>query len=631
MQYRPANLLGGFYNDSSKPWSAQDTLNWIPEVAQAPGTRTEAKLRTAPGLKPSVEIGASPIRGAHNCEGKFFVVSGNTLYQISNAGIRIPIGNVPGTGLVAMSHNQRSGGNELTVVNGSAGYVYNTRTELYQRITDPAFPGSIAVDYLDQYMLHVEPFGRYWFHSELADATQFSSLDRYESEASPDKIVTLKTNNLEVVVFNETTTEFFDNTGAATNTFQNKRAVIDVGCAGRFAVAKIDRSLIWLANDGVFYYLEGYNGRPISTPPIEQAISGFNWSACIATVYEAEGHKIAYFTFPGGLTFGYDVVTQLWHRRGSFGMDRWRINTLTSWGKKWIAGDFQRGRLYELDWNYPLEGDQPLVRQRTSGVTHANQNRISIPYVEVIAGVGQQPVTPVAFGPQPPIPTITGTAPVGLVGADYPDYSYTVGSGTPPLVVTLKEGALPAGFAISSAGVLSGGVVTNEMVGAYPITLRVKDKNQLFADRKDIILLGAYRYWRVFFDERSDGSGNETAIAEIGFMSVVGGPTISTGTSYFSETPPAAGYPLSNAFDKNLSTVYVSAFNTKTDIAYDFGNPVGIKQIYLTSYPASYGNPVVQSPKTFILQHSQNGTDWTNAKTWTTGQWDNSETRRFDV
>lgn len=486
MRYQPANLLGGFYKDSSKPWSAQDTLNWIPEVAQAPGTRTEAKLRTAPGLKPFVEIGGNPIRGSHNCEGKLFVVSGNRLYQISNAGIAIPIGTVPGTGMVSMSHNQITGGNELVVVNGSAGYVYNTRTMIFQRISDPAFPGSIATDYLDQYILHVEPFGRYWFHSELADALNYNSLDRYESEASPDKIVTLKTNNLEVVVFNETTTEFFDNTGSATNTFQNKRAVIDVGAAGRFAVAKIDRSLIWLANDGVFYYLEGYNGRPISTPPIEQAISGFDWSRCIAKVYESEGHKIAYFTFPGGLTFGYDVVTQLWHRRGSFGMDRWRINSLTNWNRKYIAGDFQNGRLYELDWKYPLEADQPLVRERTSGVTSENQNRIFVPYAEVIVDTGQERVTPVPFPAQPIGPTITGDAPDGYIGQLY-SYQYTITEGDAP-VVAVTANKLPKGLTISSSGLLSG---TLEEIGATDFTVRARDSNGLWDEASDLIKVGA--------------------------------------------------------------------------------------------------------------------------------------------
>lgn len=489
MQYRPANLLGGFYKDDSRPFSVQDTLNWIPEVASAPGTRTEAKLRTAPGLKPYVDIGQGPIRGSHNCEGKEFHVAGNKLYQISNSGVAIPIGTIPGTGRVDMSHNQITSGNELIVVNGSSGYTYNTRTQTFARINDPGYPGAISVDYLDQYLIQVEPFGRFWFHSDLANAREYNTLDRYESEASPDKIVTAKANNLEVVVFNETTIEFFDNTGAAQGTFQNKRAVIDRGCSGRWTVAKIDNSLMWLGDDGVVYRLEGYGARPVSTVPIEQAISGFNWANAVAQVYESEGHKIYYLTFPGGLTFGYDVVTQLWHRRASFGMDRWRTSTLTYVNRKWVAGDFQNGRLYTVDWAYPLESDQPLVRERTSGVQHNNQNLLTVPYLELVMGVGQKEIVPTTFPIQPPSPTISGTPPEGYQNRVYPSFTFTIGGGTGDLTVSLKGGTLPEGMTLSTAGVLSG---KPKGAGSFPITVRVTDENGLWDEITVSLVISNY-------------------------------------------------------------------------------------------------------------------------------------------
>ena len=47
---REIDLIGGFYRD--EPWSAQDTVNWLPVQAQAEGTRSPIKLRGAPGLKP---------------------------------------------------------------------------------------------------------------------------------------------------------------------------------------------------------------------------------------------------------------------------------------------------------------------------------------------------------------------------------------------------------------------------------------------------------------------------------------------------------------------------------------------------------------------------------------------------
>jgi hypothetical protein len=67
MTRREINLIGGFYKDSSLPWSAQDTVNWLPVPAQEGGTRSPMKLRGAPGLRgvvpPIVESSPLAISG----------------------------------------------------------------------------------------------------------------------------------------------------------------------------------------------------------------------------------------------------------------------------------------------------------------------------------------------------------------------------------------------------------------------------------------------------------------------------------------------------------------------------------------------------------------------------------------
>jgi hypothetical protein len=76
----------------------------------------------------------------------------------------------------------------------------------------------------------------------------------------------------EVVAFSQTTTEFFANTGSATGTFQNKRAVIDVGCAGRFTVQSIDNTLRGLMKSGEMALLyDKWFMRPI--PPANTAVN----------------------------------------------------------------------------------------------------------------------------------------------------------------------------------------------------------------------------------------------------------------------------------------------------------------------------------------------------------------------
>lgn len=472
MRAQPVDLIGGFYKDDSLPWSAQDTVNWLPVQAEVSGTRSVSKLSTPPGLKPWLVVGEGPIRGMHDLEGARFVVSGQTLCRINPNKSVDPLGTIPGVGRVQMTHNQFKTGFQLLIENGQGGggYVYDTTANTFAKITDEGYPGSISSDYLDSYILGVEPQGRFWFHSNLADATDYNTLDRYEAEASPDRIVGLAANASEVVVFGQRTVEFFLNTGNATNTFQNRGSAITRGCASRHSIQKLDNTLFWLGNDGVVYRLEGYLARPISTRPLEKAISDYNWPEAIAYVWEDRGHKVYYLTFPDGLTFGYDVITGLWHRRESYGMNRWRLSYIIPWGRDWFGGDFQSGRIWQLDWDYILEGDQPLVRRRVSPVAADNQSAVINPQAELVFDVGRGPETEALAFPESL--SLSGSPPWALIGLSYPNFSFTTTGGAGPYTYSIVRGQLPDGLALSSGGAITG---TPTEADTETFTVRVFD------------------------------------------------------------------------------------------------------------------------------------------------------------
>lgn len=394
MRLDPVNLLGGFNRDDSYAWSVQDVCNWLPTVADQTGTRTQFKLRTPPGLKPMQSVGVGPIRGIHNCEGRLFVVSGQMLYEIRANGDAVSRGTVPGVSRVRMAHNQIKNGNQLAIANGQSGYIYNTATLAFTRITDEGFPGAIDVAFIDGYLFWIEPFGRFWLHSDLADGLSYNTLDRGEAEAQPDRIVGTAVSQGEVVVFGERTVDFFYNTGGATGTFQSKGNTCDVGCASLHTIQNLDNSVMWLGNDGVIYRLDGYRAVPISTRAVEKTIAAYDWKNAFAFTWEDQGHKVYYITFPDGETFGYDVVVGMWHRRESLGFKRWRLNGCVSWGRKWVATDFQNGQLWTLDWDYYLEGDKEFVSELTTGILHDNGNPISINELELKFHTGGVPTVP---------------------------------------------------------------------------------------------------------------------------------------------------------------------------------------------------------------------------------------------
>lgn len=505
---QPVDLVGGFYADDTLPWSCQDTVNYLPVQTEAAGTRTMTKLVDAPGLRPWLWIGhtqsgtvSGPVRGLHDVEGQLFAVCGRTLYQISNKKVAIPIGTIPGVGRVSMAHNQRSTGNELIIVNGSGGYVWNTATQDFKVVTDEGYPGASVVDFIDGYLMQVEPFGRFLFHSNLADALDYSTLDRFEAETSPDRTLGMIVNHQEVWAFGERSIDVFGNAGTAQGTFQNKGVSISRGCAAKWSPAVIDNGVAWLGDDLKVYHTAGYSPTRISTRAIEVALSECSRTDlrnAFSFVWEDLSHAVYYLTVPNGPTFGYDFSTGLWHRRSSWHPEhdlsrRWRVNDLVKHNGEWISADYQTGKLYVLDWDYMLEGCEPLVRERVSPVAHNDGRGFVIDSSEVFFDTGGAETECVEWPVQPVGPTISGDAPDGAIGIAYAGFAYTLTPGDAPIAgVSLISGSLPPGLSIDTGGVIDSG--TPSAMDSYTFTLRVTDTSGLSSDHDDTIRVTAVSF-----------------------------------------------------------------------------------------------------------------------------------------
>ena len=389
MRLQSIPLIGGAYSDDTKPFSAQACINYLPVMAEKQGTRSPAMLRGCPGLTEVADTGQASIRGLKEVEGRLFVVSGPRLYELKPNNTLVELGGIPGTGRVSMAHNQITGGHELVIAQPASAYVYNTVDETLSPVADDGFVGFGVVDFCDGYIVGSEPFGRFWAHSDLADAKSYNTIDRYEAEAAPDRITGLITTHREVFVLGARTGQFFYNTGGATGTFENRNgSEMEVGSLSPHSLCRIDNSVIWLGNDGIVYRLNGYQPVRISTHCIEQAISRCRLQSAWAFAYEDRGHKVYYLTLPDGETWGYDVATGEWHQRRSAGLKRWRLAHLSRLGSRWIGGDAQSGKLFEVDWSVQDEAGDPLIRERVSGVLHADQNTLRINVLELVMNPG---------------------------------------------------------------------------------------------------------------------------------------------------------------------------------------------------------------------------------------------------
>lgn len=434
---------------------------------------------------------SGPVRGIRNVEGKLLVVSGNQLYQISNTGVAIPRGTIPGVGRVAMAHNQHGLANQVAIDNGSARYVYNTQTLALQKVTDPSFPGSIMPFFVDGYLGFVEPQGRYWGHSDLGDGLDYNTFDQYEAEGQPDRIVSAIVSHREVLVFGRNTIEPYVNQPVREDgraPFQRaSNTVIECGCAAKFTPKLLDNTVFWLDDKRIVRRLDAYTPIRISHRGIETALSECTQaqiSEAYALTWEDDGHKVYYLTVPGKFTFGYDVLSGEWSERSAFGLPHWPVCDVAYWQDRWIAGSTLDGKLYELDWFYSMDADQPLIRERETGVLTFDRKPFSINEIELLFNVGSKVTVPVPFPYQPRGPDIEGEAPDGLTGEAY-SFAYTLTPGGAPIVRTVLLGVtLPAGWGWNEAtATISNAAPSSDVV--ITLSMRAYDANGLYADHED--------------------------------------------------------------------------------------------------------------------------------------------------
>jgi hypothetical protein len=114
----------------------------------------------------------------------------------------------------------------------------------------------------------------------------------------------------------------------------------------------------------------------VSTHAIDEAIARYTTvSDAVGFGYEQEGHAFYVLTFPTeSVTWVYDAATQMWHERGEwkeievgrYDFGRWRANALCYFNDGIYCGDFENGKVYQLDLDTYTDNGSAIVRMRRS-------------------------------------------------------------------------------------------------------------------------------------------------------------------------------------------------------------------------------------------------------------------------
>lgn len=253
-----------------------------------------------------------------------FIVTDDKLYSVNALGDRTERGTlITRRGTVGM----KIGLNQLVIVDGLYGYVFDLNSGVFSQIVSPGWLGSNTVDYLGGYFSFIQPGTQTFYISALEDALTIDPLDFATANNSPDKLVGQVSTNNVIVYMGEVSGEIWQLDPQATDFAleRNNGSSLEVGLLAAFTVKELDNTVYWLGRDdrgsGIIYKMESFRPVRVSTNSQEQIIqkaiqAGNNMSTAIAYVYQQGGHSFYCLQVPGvETTLCFDAATQKWHER----------------------------------------------------------------------------------------------------------------------------------------------------------------------------------------------------------------------------------------------------------------------------------------------------------------------------
>lgn len=368
-------FVGGSYQTDAMTWDRQRCVNLTPMQSEVGTSKSVTALRSIAGYELAYALGGGSIRGAKTVgNGRAFVVSGSDFYEVLADGTSVDRGNLlTATSRVSIAEN----GDQVMIVDGTYGYIFNMTTDTLSQIVDADFPACTVVAYQDGYFIVQENDTNNFYISAINDGMTWGALDFSQAVSNSDPLVSLISDTGNLWLFGTQSTEVFTNTGNASFPFERiSGAIIQTGCAAPHTVQAFDNTIAWLGVDaqgrGVVWKANGYSAQRISTQAIEGIIAtALDFSESYAYTYHEQGHVYYVLQVKGiDTTLVYDGATGIWHERafndGSSDYEQHRGSCHFFFDQNNYIGDRINGKVYRQSLSlYSFDG-AAIQRERIS-------------------------------------------------------------------------------------------------------------------------------------------------------------------------------------------------------------------------------------------------------------------------
>ena len=379
-------FVGPSYEAPSIYQDAQECINFYLEIDPFKQDRGAVALYPTPGLTEILQLFPAEVRGMRSLSGGQYLiaVAGSFVYRITVASgvyTSTQVGTLTtSTGYVSITDNQTTN-NGLTayIVDGVNRYtwVVSTNTFVTLPTTDGPWTGASVCGVVDNYIIFNEPDTQNWSATSVGVATSPALYGI--KDGSPDDLVSIIVDRRQVFLLGEVTTEVWTNVGSTIQgiiTFPFQRipgSSVQHGCAAAFSVARVSTMFMFVAQDtrgqALIGSIEGYQFTRISTHAVEQTLMNQYIADAVAYTYQLEGHEMYVVTFPSiDLTWVYDASTKIWHKWLSWdnltGYHRHRSNCGAFFNNVYLVGDYENGKIYQLDNAVYTENGNTIRRLR---------------------------------------------------------------------------------------------------------------------------------------------------------------------------------------------------------------------------------------------------------------------------
>lgn len=428
-------LCDGFYTSQSPTADCQECINLIPEVIESEMGVSKMALYSAPGLSQFNNPGGNEVRGNFTittgpAAGRTFKVVDAQLIEEKANGSTVPIGAVGNDGgPVGFAACPQ----QLAIVSAGNLYEYQLATQTFPAIVAGAFTGPIAgpwapatvteIAFIDSIFFLLVASSQTIYASNSFDATTWPPLSIKTINTFADNVIGMIADHRFLWILGAKQSEVdYDAGGFPFPLAPMPSGFIEQGCGAPNAINNLDNAifLIGQRNDqgqAIAYRTNGFTFQRISTFAVEYAWQRYQKiSDAVSFTYQENGHSFWIVTFPSAqVTWGYDVSTGKWHKRGFFNA---RIGAFQAalpichtfaFGKH-LVGDRQSGRTYQMSsplqvrggWNFVTDNGAPIHRVRIAPHIAQEHQWMRFSELEIYLETG--------LGPEPPLLDGNGNA-----------------------------------------------------------------------------------------------------------------------------------------------------------------------------------------------------------------------------